>query len=169
MKKLIQANLDLLNWCTDILDGLNQEQFNKCSSVILDETIGKHFRHIIEFYLSLCNSTEMKVINYDDRERNELLETDIHFAKAKLKQIKISLSEFKKDENLTVKVNLSLEDSHWQKTGSSIKRELSYLHDHTVHHLFMIRIVLEHERINLPNMKNLGMNSSTLRSRACAS
>lgn len=169
MKRIIQANLDLLNWCTDILDGLNQEQYNNSSSVILGETIGKHFRHIIEFYLTLGKYTEMKVINYDDRERNELLETDIHFAKAKLEQIKISLSEITPDDNLTVKFNLSIDDSKWQEAGSSVKREFAYLHDHTVHHLFMIRIALEQDGVKLPKMSNLGINSSTLRSRACAS
>ena len=167
MRKVISANLNMLNRCTEILDSLHQELFIKSIPAILNETVGRHFRHIIEFYLALFIVNEKSPLNYDARERNLQLETDVQLAYVKLEMIKNQLSEISTDGYLIIKFNPFSDQDYWETADSTLKRELLYLYDHTVHHLFMIRLAMDHFDITFPEMDDLGINPSTLRNRAC--
>lgn len=169
MKKAIEANIEIIDRCLAIINVLPLKDFVKPCSVILDETIGRHFRHIIEFYISLLKDINTGIVSYDSRERNKQLETEIKIVSEKLKQIKMKLSGLSTDQKILLKYNLFTDSNYLQTAESTLKRELIFLHDHTIHHLFMIRIASENLSVkNLLNIDDLGINPSTLRSRKCA-
>ncbi len=77
MKTYCQENL---NEIKRVLLQLNKEQYSYPSKTLFGATIGQHIRHILEFYQSALNGLDSKIVNYDNRKRNLLIETDKEYA-----------------------------------------------------------------------------------------
>tara|TARA_B110000483_G_scaffold215353_1_gene265964 strand:+ start:446 stop:682 length:237 start_codon:yes stop_codon:yes gene_type:complete len=77
MKNLHQ-NLfeDLKNLCLN----LNDLQFCLKSELLNQATIGKHLRHSVEFYLRLIQGIRSRTVNYDNKQREQRIETDRLYA-----------------------------------------------------------------------------------------
>jgi hypothetical protein len=70
----------LLNQLVTILNQLNNEQYAMELEILSKGSIGKHVRHILEFYECMLNGIGSGKINYYKRQRNISLETDVDFA-----------------------------------------------------------------------------------------
>jgi hypothetical protein len=75
--------LSINNCLKDLVDVLNQipnsEYSNQCAA-LSNSTIGEHSRHIITMFQCLQNNYDSGIVNYDQRERNVLLQNDTDFA-----------------------------------------------------------------------------------------
>ncbi len=134
-------------------------------------TIGQHTRHIIEFYNCLLEQThigDVPVINYAKRARDIKIETAPDHA---LHCVSI-ICEKMQEVDLDKKCLLSCEE-HGQKdlqVPSTLKRELIYNIEHTIHHLAIVKIALKatSPAIDLP--EHFGVAPSTIhhRQESCA-
>lgn len=131
-----------------------------------DETkpsIGKHVRHILEFYLEYIRYIESPSTGplcYDSRKRDLVLETSLSEVLKTIDFIEQYLATSplgEKDIQLSVIVQPNLPP---QLLSSTLQRELMYLLDHTIHHMALIKMLAEFWGVDLP--KNFGLAPSTI-------
>lgn len=165
---VIESNIHFLNQGIELLSNISNEQYAFNNGQYFKSGVGRHFRHIIEHYLSLLNVNESKV-NYDDRERDLKLETNREFTIQTLQDIVKSLSDFKTrteelDTSIMVMSNEGIGEENTPWSSSSIRRELQFLISHTVHHYALIGLILK--TIDVPVTEEFGIAPSTLKHEA---
>lgn len=163
MKQLIHFNLSILTNIQNIMSLLDNYRWNKNIISINNETIGRHCRHIIEFYLTFFDGLNNNLINYDSRLRNHQIENDIDYAQKKLNEIKLSLDNIENNYSISIILNDTIAES---KLDSSVERELMYIADHAIHHGHIIQIAIQNEFNDL-EISDLFYSPSTLESMKC--
>ena len=143
-----------------VLNQLKDEDYNFPLKTLKNASIGKHLRHIVEFYGCLLFHEANNVINYDGRKRNLLLEENLKYALDYITEIidKLELVESNKRVLL-----VSTYDNESITMESSLYRELTYNIEHTVHHLAIINIAISShfEYVVLP--EHFGYAESTIK------
>ena len=139
MNDLTQFNIVTLNNLVKLISPLDKIYAQK-NIHLNNETIGKHVRHIIDFYLCFINGIKIKFIDYDKRERNKKVENDKEYA---IKTISVIINLLKNSHlntPITINLNLSITKS---SLNSSIERELMYIADHAIHHGHIIQLFIK--------------------------
>lgn len=160
--QLYQAIRSTFQQLTVVLEQLTPDQYKTPSENLSGSSIGQHTRHIIELYQCLLNGYETGIISYDDRKRDVLIETDQHFAKQLLSDISSSIDK----ENVELQLTGAYKEYSADKLhiATNYYRELLYNHEHTIHHMALIRVGLK-ELITEPVAEHFGIASSTIRHR----
>lgn len=130
----VNKNLDEL---IDLLNQLSKMEYSNPCVELSNATIGEHTRHIIEMFQCLEQQCDSGIVNYDNRERNELIQTDTAFAIQQLKEIKNNLRDCNKDVCLQQFV-----DGEEIKIQSNYHRELLYNLEHCIHHQALIKVAI---------------------------
>ena len=150
----------MLSQVADLVKKFNSQEFTESIPVLNNSTIGQHVRHIVEFYVCLFEGSTKGEVNYEDRERNLLLETVPDFVLEKIEECKY----FIQNEDLEKQITLEhLIGDLLCKIPTSLARELIYLAEHSIHHFAIIKIGMTqafHEK-SLPT--NFGVADSTIR------
>jgi uncharacterized damage-inducible protein DinB len=160
---LQQTNIEIIDQLIDLLNDIKSEVYKDALQPLHFSTVGQHVRHITEFYLCALKGYESGVVDYDARERNLLIEIDKDFTIETLQNVKSQLQMLKSDSPLILKSKFGGDEA--MDIPSSFFRELTYLIEHTIHHLAIIKIGLNevYPEINIP--KNFGVAHSTIRYR----
>ena len=158
-----QTNIEIIDQLIDLLNDIELSVYKDALQPLHYSTVGQHVRHITEFYLCALIGYENGIVNYDSRERNLLIESDKDFAVKTLENVKQQLKTLKSDRNLILKSKFGGDET--LDISSSFFRELTYLIEHTIHHLAIIKIGLNevYPEINIP--KKFGVAHSTLQYR----
>jgi len=107
-------------------------------------SIGAHLRHILDFYSSLYFGVKKGKINYDARQRNPKIESDLGSGLLQLSTNIEQLAELSRLDNIPVKIFSAIqlnEELHFEQ--SNLIRELQSVHSHTTHHMAIIAIILK--------------------------
>ncbi|KRB57180.1 hypothetical protein [Flavobacterium sp. Root186] len=151
--KSIRRSLDEL---TDLLNQLSDKDYSKSCLALSNATIGEHTRHILEMFQCLQNGYDSGIINYDNRERNNRIQTETDFAKQCITEIKAGLQS----ENKIMFLEQFI-DGLTMRIQSNYYRELLYNLEHCVHHQALIKVaVLQFENILIDD--NFGVARSTI-------
>lgn len=151
--KSIRHSLDELIY---LLDQLSDQDYAKSCQALSNATIGEHTRHILEMFQCLENSYDLGILNYDNRERNNQIQTETEFAKQCIVAIKMGL----KSENKLIYLE-QLIDGLNIRIQSNYYRELLYNLEHCIHHQALIKVaVLQFENILVD--ENFGVARSTI-------
>lgn len=140
MKVLQQTNIDIIRQLINLLDTLPSGVYHVPLKSLHDHSIGQHTRHITEFYQCLLNGLSGEVVNYDARERNLRIETDKAYTAHLLETIISRLEQLTDDKPMVLQQAFGLDEPLSIPTYFS--RELTYLIEHTIHHLAIIKIGL---------------------------
>ena len=142
-----------------ILSQIKEEDYNTTLTTLKGASIGKHIRHIVEFYECLLFNNFDNIVNYDTRKRNLLLEENVKYTDDFITEIIDAL--IKVDNNSRVLLVSKYQDENISME-SSIYREITYNIEHTVHHLAIISIAIpiHFDYINLS--ANFGYAESTI-------
>lgn len=142
-----------------ILSQIKDEDYTASLSTLKSVSIGKHVRHIVEFYECLLFNNFDSIVNYDNRKRNLLLEENVKFTLDFILEIIDTLQKVENNSRILLvskyqDKNISME--------SSLFREIAYNIEHTVHHLAIISIAItiHFKYINLD--ENFGYADSTI-------
>lgn len=139
-----------------LLNSIDNYSYTNCHPELSNATIGEHTRHIIEMYQSLLNHYESGKINYDKRERNVMIQTDVKFAISCINFIIDNINKPNKD--------LILEQGSNRVTytiATNYERELLYNLEHSIHHQALIKVALiKDTTIKISN--NFGVAKSTI-------
>lgn len=139
MKSYCKENL---NEIKKVLLQLSDENYSYASETLFGATIGQHVRHILEFYQSVFNGLDLKTINYDNRKRNLLLETDSNYAIQVIDEINSCLSLDILDQTLLLEGNFCAEEGKEIQIQTTLFRELAYCLEHSIHHQALIKVGL---------------------------
>ncbi len=159
---LQQAIKTVFQQMSEAIGKLSCEEYTSSSPVLLNASIGQHVRHIIELFLQLDAGYEAGIVNYDQRKRDQRLETDRHFAHATLEQMVDDI--YKPDKPLLLEVYYHEGVSAVEMLATNYRRELAYNLEHAIHHMALIRIGLnEVSKLEVP--ENFGISGATLKYR----
>lgn len=140
----------------DLLDQLSNEDFTLPILYLGNSSIGQHSRHIIEMFQCLLNSYESGLLNYDDRLRNNLIQTDTDFAVKSIQDIIKSIER----ENKNIVLNQIFYENY-VSIETNYFRELLYNLEHCIHHQALIKVaIFQFENIQVT--ENFGIAPSTI-------
>jgi hypothetical protein len=153
---LIPAIHKTLNELSDLLTQLTDDDYCCPCHDLSNATIGEHTRHIIELFQCLVNQYPNGVINYDNRQRDFLIQTNKAFAQ---KSIDAILSEIKKpNKNLQLQQQV---DGEELVIESNYHRELLYNLEHCIHHQALIKVAIIQSKTIVVD-DNFGVARSTI-------
>lgn len=145
-----------LNELVNLLRQLSKDDFTNPCPELSYASIGEHCRHIIEMFQCLENQLDSGIINYDHRERNQWIQTDVEYAIAQILAIQNGL----RNENKNLEIQQFIEGEEI-RIQSNYFRELLYNLEHCIHHQALIKVVvLKFENINVD--ANFGVARSTI-------
>lgn len=148
----------------DLLNKLSQEQYNTKLDVLTQASIGQHVRHIIEFYQCLFKAEQTKEVNYDLRQRDLKLETNIDFASETIGDLLHTLSKVKQDFSITLMADYSTSDEQAPLSiQTTFYRELAYNREHSIHHQALIKVAITEMNLTALIADSFGYAPSTLR------
>jgi hypothetical protein len=159
MSTIRQNSIEILDQLGSLVNRLPGEIYSRPLSCLQDNSIGKHVRHMLEFFGCLLEGIELGEVNYDLRRRNLLIETDPHYTLVQIGSIQGKLPEVQ-DGDLLLKADMGTGIQSFQ---TSVFRELAFTLDHCLHHLAIIRIAMQQHCREIPLEENLGVAFSTLR------
>lgn len=114
---------------------LSNEEYSFKTKEFSNASIGEHVRHIFNFYESILKGIETEKIDYDKRNRDSKMETDVFYSISRFKEIigvLINLKIFETKKFKLIQNSIEIE--------TSLIRELIYANEHLVHHQAIIRI-----------------------------
>ena len=160
---LVKYNVKLIERLIDLIEMFDDKKWSSLISTINNETIGRHFRHISDFYIQFFEGVLNKNINYDKRSRNELVERKPEAAIQVFNEIIKNFNNSLDDDSIQITMNSTICD---EKITSSITRELMNLIDHTIHHGHIIQIAIQNEFTSI-DIKESFYSPSTIASLKC--
>jgi len=153
----------ILNQIIDLTNQLSEAEYSAELDLLNGNSIGKHVRHVIEFFEILVSGSANGLINYDKRVHEPLYETDTKAAMEKIQFLLKGVDAISSNEELILEVSYSDTDEDAVKIKSSIERELAYNIEHSIHHLAIIKIAVQTIFPNVKLIKNFGVAYSTVR------
>ena len=153
---LLQSIHHSLEELNDLLQKISDEDYAHPCHELSNATIGEHTRHIIEMFQCLKSQYEEGIVNYDQRQRNKLIQTNSEFAIAQIKEIQNSLDR----ENKKIKLQQII-DGEEIRIESNYFRELLYNLEHCIHHQALIKVaILMNSKLEVD--ENFGVARSTI-------
>jgi hypothetical protein len=149
------ANIETLEQLRHGVSALDDDQYNWQFNGA-HSSAGKHTRHIIDHYLSFFKGSTLAGIHYDERSRDEDIETNRVCAIDTLYDLGLRAGQGR----VTVYISTHT-DAPAVATDSSIERELVFLQAHTIHHMAIMRLLFELQSIVVP--VQFGISPSTLK------
>lgn len=146
----------------DTLSQLSQDEYVQPCKNLGQNTIGQHIRHIIELFQCLESGYTDGLVNYENRKRDLMIETNKEFARSLLRSIYANLH--RPDKILLLQASYDDQATDLISIDSNYFREIAYNLEHTIHHMALIRIgINEVSQISLPDY--FGVASSTIKHR----
>jgi hypothetical protein len=163
---LQKAILNVFGQLTASLELLNDSQYIYGSKILSNATIGQHVRHIIEMFICLEEGYAGGIVNYENRKRDIIIETQKDVAIALLNKIYEGLN--KKNKSLVLQGTYKEDTEELVDFDTNYYREIAYNLEHTIHHMALIKVgIREVSDIEIPD--GFGVASSTIKFRAaCA-
>jgi hypothetical protein len=126
-------------------------------------TIGQHIRHILEFYIAVVEARDTCIINYDNRQRDLLLETDVSCAISNIDKICECLRTMNIKSVLVLTGDYSIESKRSIQVVTTVERELIYNLEHSIHHQALIKVALIDFDLSDIIEEGFGIAPSTIR------
>lgn len=138
---LIEANSTALNDLKRLVDCFSEDQYASMSIEGVSAP-GKHVRHITDHYEAFSCGLETGVIDYDMRSRASAQEKCQMNTALTINRIQTDILESSLSDK-TLKLSSTVTESATQpyKLVTSVRRELVYLLNHTIHHTAMISLL----------------------------
>jgi hypothetical protein len=164
---VMSENVELLKAGLSVIAGLPAGLYAQGHDKLTNGGVGRHFRHIVEFYLQFLDGLSSRV-NYESRKRDANIESNPEYAGSVINNIvtRLHALEHRGGTAATIEVLTEVLDQDGSPVPavSSIERELSVLASHTIHHYAIIALLLRDADVSLP--ANFGVAPSTLRYKA---
>ena len=162
-----EGNQVIIRQITNLLDALAPAEYAQSLDVFNGISIGQHIRHILDFYICLMQGIEAGTIDYADRARNPLAETDPAYTSDAFQKIISQVEHL--SETTQIEVWGDFSRTHNQQRPllqSSVGRELMFAHDHAVHHLAIIKIGIQQAFPEISLDSTFGVAPSTVKHHA---
>ncbi len=161
---LASASCALLSQLRGLCAQFSAAEYQQPIDLLSGASLGKHLRHIVEFYDCLLIGLKRTEVCYDDRVRDVRLENDPSFMALRLKALSDELCGLG-PENLSVllRSELGAEGVATLTVPSTLERELLYVYEHTIHHMAILKIGVLAQFPTVHLAQGFGVADSTLR------
>jgi len=160
--QLQAAISEVFDQLQDALQHISDTQYRQPSVLLSQASVGEHLRHILEVYICLLQGYETGIINYENRKRDQQIETDKVFANQIIQQIREGID--KPNKILLLEASYTTQSIEPVKIDTNYFRELAYNLEHTIHHMALIKIGIQ-EMGDWPIPPGFGVAYSTLKYR----
>jgi 6-pyruvoyl-tetrahydropterin synthase len=120
-----------------VISQLSETDFCMPIDNLSGASIGEHSRHIIELFQSVIHSYSHGVLNYDNRERNKMIQTNKEFANFVIDTLLKNIE--KPNKSITLEHKIAGETNLIQ---TNYFREMLYNLEHCIHHQALIKVAL---------------------------
>jgi len=158
------ALLTIIHQINHVISQLGPEEYRKPLPEFEHNSLGQHFRHILEFFQCLEDGTGTGTIDYAARNRNPLFENHPDIALAAFGAFSSVLATF--DPTTPVQVRAEFGSDDRPGYDSTVGREMLFVYDHAIHHLAIVKIGLHCCFPHVRTEKDLGVSPSTIKARA---
>lgn len=146
-----------------LLSGLTDEQYNKKVAHLGNASIGGHTRHVIELLQCAIDGYSTGEVDYINRKRNLLLETDRMLAQSALEILDGLIKVPDRQLNLVVE---QIEGAiQLTNVTTTYFREVIYNTEHSIHHHALIKVAIIEMKLGIVD-KDFGMAYSTIKYQA---
>ncbi|CED72412.1 hypothetical protein ACU5DF_20490 [Aliivibrio wodanis] len=151
LSPVISGCIDELQQGLQLLNNISDRDYTHLASPYVDSSIGEHFRHILDLFYAIRTAQDEEAINYNNRRRGHLIETNKELAIKELNSI-IQWLNLLPQQYLTRSISLITEvcpyvtQSHAMK--SSIEREITFASLHASHHYALMKVITRLLNIN---------------------
>jgi hypothetical protein len=166
-QELVHSVLETLEQGEALLTQLSDEDYTRKVAVAFNASIGGHYRHCLDHFRSLLDAAIRGDLNYDDRERGTLVESDRFAALHATRELREGYARLKpmflmRPLNVTCKTSYATSGS--QASPSTVGREIMYSVAHAVHHYALIGVMCGVTGLKMP--AGFGVAPSTLKHQA---
>lgn len=161
--KLREVIVALMGDAKLYLRQIDRATYSKPIRLLAGASLGEHTRHFVEYYQCLLDQFPEGKINYDKRKRQKSLEQDPYLAIQAIEQILNAIPLVVDEVPLLIESNYGVNSDLVVEEQTSLRRELLYNIEHTIHHLSIIKIGLDIESIGIQLPAHFGLTPSTLR------
>jgi hypothetical protein len=165
MMGLQNAVEDVLVQGLVLLSELDDESYCAIAEKPFGASIGQHYRHVLEHFISVANGLLTGTIDYDKRDRNREWETSVATATSatmRLLDIFRGLTCEQLRASCIVRYTVGYH-AEPELFDNALAREVAYAVSHAVHHFAIIRFVAASFNIVVP--AEFGIAPSTLKHR----
>ena len=162
-RRIVNAAIAILAQGEELLRALSAETYTLRVPLAFNACIGGHYRHCLDHFTSLLRALDADTVDYDQRARDERLESQPEFALALTRQMRAQLEHLPLGA-LELPIRARCEVSYAQGdspvTGSTFGREMVYAVAHAIHHYALISVMARLMDAKLP--EHFGVAPSTL-------
>jgi uncharacterized damage-inducible protein DinB len=153
----------ILSQLFDLTGQLSDAEYTSDLELLSGNTVGKHVRHVIEFFELLIEGSSKGIVNYDKRKHQPLYENNRIASLERLKDLILKLEEMAFNKDIMLEVSYSDSDENFFSIKSSLERELAYNIEHAIHHMAIIKIAVRTVFPTVSLEENFGVAYSTVR------
>lgn len=161
--QLKEVSARILDQLIQVTKQLEDQAFRQPLKVLSDNTIGKHIRHITEFYDLMILGINSGEVNYDQRSHDRVIEENRLLAIEKMNSLKLEIEKIASDSPLKLMANYSLNKEEPFEIITSYYRELQYNIEHAIHHMAIIKIAIISEFSDVQIPEGFGIAYSTIK------
>ncbi|GAB3487360.1 hypothetical protein [Marinomonas epiphytica] len=139
----LKGCIDTLSQGQEFLEGITDQVYCYDARPFVDSTIGQHFRHLLDVFLSVRQ--EIGVVDYNTRRRGHEVEVNRLLAVQEL-QHAIDWLESCHDDAISIPVTVisevSVSETQVCSMLSTLEREITFAALHANHHYAMAKVVV---------------------------
>lgn len=161
--RILGGAMTLLLQGETLLTEITPEQYSARVTVASGGSIGMHYRHCLDHFISLLRTGDDAVVDFDQRDRDPGIETVPEQALALTRGIRDRLARWEPaqlERTVGTRCEISYAPGISPVTRSTLGRELAYAIAHAIHHFAIIAILARLQGIQLP--AGFGIAPSTL-------
>jgi hypothetical protein len=162
MNQLLESCCDSLDQIVVITLAVFDVEQSQSTEIYQKTRLGCHVRHVLDHYDALLQGVADGQIDYNRRNRNSAIETDIAVALSAITTLQTKLRMIEEDKRaFTVISEINCSYTIIQSFGSTLARELLYLMNHTIHHTAYMKLLIQPYDINLANPIGIAPGTAT--------
>ena len=161
---LISAAADVLHQGLGLLDNIDNDVYLRKEEGPWGSSVGAHYRHVLDHFLSLIEGLWDGQINYDHRSRNREIETSLEAARKATHDVIDAIAAIPSQvlsQECTVVYSVGYGEDDAQAVRSVIARELMFCVGHAIHHYAILKLLCLARSVTLPH--EFGIAPSTLK------
>ena len=145
-----------------ILTELNRLPDQLADNLYLEANVGRHLRHVLDHAEALKQALLSGLVDYDQRDRGNAVETDRLLAMQTLSLLRLWVqTEDLDNRRIAVASEIDCEQTHRMQFDSNLHREILYVINHTIHHAAHIKLALKQFGIQLPDAIGIAPGTAT--------
>jgi hypothetical protein len=165
--ELITAGAAILAQGEELLATLTDEAYTGRVPTAWNGSIGGHYRHCLDHFVSLLRGAVAGDVDYDHRDRDPRIENDRAYAFELTRSLRLKLASLPSSalpQPVSARCEVSYDHGLAPVTGSTLGRELVYTIAHAIHHYALIGVLANLQGAQLP--PHFGVAPSTVKHQA---